>query len=75
MQDLSGNSVFFKDDDGQIYHTYSTFGRGGEQFLGIYGFLDVLPKGREENGPNHSLPDWAGFKTRGVHNRPLFAKG
>jgi predicted dithiol-disulfide oxidoreductase (DUF899 family) len=74
-QDLSGNSVFYKDDDGQIFHTYSTFGRGGEQFLGIYGFLDVLPKGREENGPTHALPDWAGFKTRGVHNRPLFTKG
>jgi len=73
-EDLSGNSIFFKDDQGQIFHTYSTFGRGGEQFLGIYGFFDVLPKGREENGPTHSLPDWAGFKTRGVRNRELFAK-
>jgi predicted dithiol-disulfide oxidoreductase (DUF899 family) len=73
-EDLSGNSVFYKDDRGQIFHTYSTFGRGGEQFLGIYGFFDVLPKGRAENGPTHSLPDWAGFKTRGIHNRELFSK-
>jgi predicted dithiol-disulfide oxidoreductase (DUF899 family) len=73
-EDLSGNSIFFKDDEGQIFHTYSAFGRGGEQFLGIYGFFDVLPKGREENGPTHSLPDWSGFKTRGVRNRELFAK-
>jgi predicted dithiol-disulfide oxidoreductase (DUF899 family) len=68
--DLSGNSVFYKDASGAIFHTYGTFGRGGEQFLGIYGFFDVLPKGREEYGPTHSLPDWAGFKTANVHNFP-----
>jgi predicted dithiol-disulfide oxidoreductase (DUF899 family) len=59
IEDLSGDSVFYKDEDGQIFHTYSTFGRGGEEFLGIYRFLDATPKGREENGPYHSLPDWA----------------
>src|SRR5437868_4779882 len=59
LEDLSGDSVFYKDDDGQIFHTYSTFGRGGEEFLGIYRFLDAMPKGREESGPYHSLPDWA----------------
>ncbi|MGC1727938.1 MAG: thioredoxin family protein [Steroidobacteraceae bacterium] len=57
--ELSGNSVFFRDAAGQIFHTYSTFGRGGEEFLGIYRFLDALPKGREEHGPSHALPDWA----------------
>jgi predicted dithiol-disulfide oxidoreductase (DUF899 family) len=60
--DLSGNSVFYKDESGAIYHAYGAFGRGCEQFLGIYGILDVLPKGREEYGPTRSLPDWAGFK-------------
>ena len=59
VEDLSGNSVFYKDESGQIFHTYSTFGRGGEEFLGIYRFLDTTPKGRNENGPYHSLPDWA----------------
>jgi predicted dithiol-disulfide oxidoreductase (DUF899 family) len=59
LQDLSGVSVFYKDDSGRILHTYSTFGRGTEQFLGIYGILDVMPKGRNETGPYHSLPDWA----------------
>lgn len=58
MADYSGNSVFLKGEDGRIYHTYSTFGRGGEQFLGAYGFLDVMPKGRDEQGPHHSLGDW-----------------
>ena len=56
--DYSGDSVFYKEADGRIFHTYSTFGRGGEQFLGIYGFLDVMPKGRGENGPYRSLGDW-----------------
>jgi len=59
IEDLSGNSVFYKDEAGQIFHTYSTFARGGEEFLGIYRFLDTTPKGRNENGPYHSLPDWA----------------
>jgi predicted dithiol-disulfide oxidoreductase (DUF899 family) len=59
MPDLSGDSVFFKNDAGEIFHTYSVFGRGGEDFLGIYRFLDLMPKGRDENGPYHSLTDWA----------------
>jgi len=58
IADLSGNSAFFKDDAGQVYHTYSTYGRGPEPVLGIYGILDMMPKGRNENGPYHSLGDW-----------------
>ena len=34
------------------------FGRGGEEFLGIYRYLDVTPKGRDETGPYHTLADW-----------------
>ncbi len=59
LEDLSGDSVFYKDESGQIFHTYSTFGRGGEQFLGIYRYFDVTAKGRNETGPYHSLTDWA----------------
>ena len=59
LVDLSGDSVFFKDETGQIFHTYSCFARGGEEFLGIYNYLDVTPKGRDETGPYHSLTDWA----------------
>src|SRR6266446_638177 len=59
LEDLSGDSVFYKDDAGQIFHTYSVFGRGAEMFLGIYSFFDVMPKGRNETGPYHSLTDWA----------------
>ena len=43
-----GLSVFFKDDGGQIYHTYSSYARGLEAFLGVYRLLDVVPAGRDE---------------------------
>ena len=43
-----GASVFFKDASGNIFHTYSTFGRGCESFLSTYNFLDLVPKGRDE---------------------------
>jgi predicted dithiol-disulfide oxidoreductase (DUF899 family) len=58
LEDLSGDSVFFKDDTGRIFHTYSTYGRGSEEFLGVYRYLDVTPKGRSEDGPYNSLADW-----------------
>jgi predicted dithiol-disulfide oxidoreductase (DUF899 family) len=58
LSDLSGDSVFFQDDGGRIFHTYSTYGRGGEAFLGAYAYFDVAPKGRNENGPYHTLGDW-----------------
>ncbi len=54
---LSGHSVFYKNAQGEIFRTYGTFGRGSEQFMGIYGFFDVLPKGREEYV--RGLADWA----------------
>ena len=59
LTDLSGDSAFYKDENDQIFHTYSAYGRGSEQFLGIYGILDVMPKGRNEMGPTHKLGDWA----------------
>ena len=58
LEDLSGLSVFYKDESGVIYHTYSVFGRGAEEVLGSYMYLDLTPKGRNENGPNFDLTDW-----------------
>ena len=58
LQDLSGNSVFYRNEAGEIFHTYSSYGRGGEDMLGTYRFLDLVPKGRDETGPNHNLTDW-----------------
>jgi predicted dithiol-disulfide oxidoreductase (DUF899 family) len=59
IEDISGNSVFYKDESGAIFHTYSNYSRGGEDFMAIYRILEVTPKGRNENGPYHSLTDWA----------------
>jgi predicted dithiol-disulfide oxidoreductase (DUF899 family) len=41
--------VFFRDGSGEIFHTYSTYGRGGEPLLGVYNYLDLVPKGRDED--------------------------
>lgn len=43
-----GVSVFYKDDAGEVFHTYSTFGRGVEVMMGTYQMLDLVPKGRDE---------------------------
>lgn len=44
----SGLSVFYTDGGPDVFHTYSTFGRGGEVFLATYHYLDVTPLGRQE---------------------------
>ncbi len=46
-----GASVFYKDDNGRIYHTYSCYARGLEDVLGAYMLLDLTPAGRNESGP------------------------
>ena len=43
-----GISVFFKDEAGAVFHTYSTFGRGVEVLMGTYSLLDLTPEGRHE---------------------------
>ncbi|MGQ3211230.1 MAG: DUF899 domain-containing protein [Shinella sp.] len=48
--ELPGLSVFFKDEDGTVYHTYSDYARGGEEALGTLMILDRAPKGRNETG-------------------------
>jgi predicted dithiol-disulfide oxidoreductase (DUF899 family) len=46
--ELPGVSVFYKDDAGDVFHTYSTYGRGVEVMMGTYNMLDLTPKGRDE---------------------------
>ena len=50
-----GASVFYKDHAGTIFHTYSTYGRGLDILLGVYNFLDLVPKGRDEEGLAHTM--------------------
>jgi predicted dithiol-disulfide oxidoreductase (DUF899 family) len=47
--ELPGLSVFYKDEDGNVFHTYSTYARGLDQLVGTYNFLDLTPKGRDED--------------------------
>ena len=49
LEDLPGFSVF-KLEDGKIYHTYSTYGRGLERIMSTYSMLDMTPLGRQD-GP------------------------
>lgn len=47
-EEMPGISAFYKDDAGEIFHTYSTYGRGVEAMMGTYQLLDLAPKGRDE---------------------------
>ena len=44
-----GMSVFYRDEDGTIYHTYSTYARGLDRLNAAYHYLDMVPKGRDED--------------------------
>jgi predicted dithiol-disulfide oxidoreductase (DUF899 family) len=48
--DREGHSVFYKDERGDVFHTYSCYSRGNELFNIHYHYLDIVPKGRDENG-------------------------
>ncbi|MFG6485518.1 DUF899 domain-containing protein [Roseateles sp. BYS78W] len=52
-----GISIFYKDDAGDVFHTYSTFGRGVEVMMGTYGLVDLTPKGRDEAGLSYTM-EW-----------------
>jgi len=58
MDEASGTSVFYKNEKGEIFHTYSSYGRGGEDILGTYFFLDITPKGRDEADTDGNLTNW-----------------
>jgi predicted dithiol-disulfide oxidoreductase (DUF899 family) len=48
-EEAPGISVFYKKGE-DVFHTYSTFARGGETVLNTYNYLDLVPKGRDEDG-------------------------
>jgi predicted dithiol-disulfide oxidoreductase (DUF899 family) len=49
IEELPGASVFYRSDAGEIVHTYSSYARGGDLLLGAYNYLDLTPKGRNED--------------------------
>jgi predicted dithiol-disulfide oxidoreductase (DUF899 family) len=49
VTEAPGISVFAKDAAGNVYHTYSAYGRGVEVVMTTYDLLDLVPKGRDED--------------------------
>lgn len=49
FRDREGVSVFYNDDSGTVFHTYSTYGRGIDMLNAAYHYIDLVPKGRDED--------------------------
>jgi len=48
-EELPGLSAFYRNEAGEVFHTYSTYGRGVEAMMGTYRMLDLMPRGRNES--------------------------
>jgi predicted dithiol-disulfide oxidoreductase (DUF899 family) len=66
MREAPGLSVFRRDADGGLYHTYSAYARGLDLFIGAYNFLDIVPKGRDEGDLSFSM-EWVRHHDRYSH--------
>jgi predicted dithiol-disulfide oxidoreductase (DUF899 family) len=56
-EELPGISVFYKDDAGELFHTYSTYRRGVEVMMGAYNLMDLTPQGRDEDNLSYGM-EW-----------------
>ena len=56
LTEREGVSVFVKDEDGNLFHTYSAYARGIDMLNAAYHYLDLVPNGRDEEG--HSFPQY-----------------
>ena len=52
-----GASVFYRNENGDIFHTYSVYERGLDTFITAYHYLDIVPKGRDEDGLSYTM-EW-----------------
>ncbi len=52
-----GASVFYKDTNGDIFHTYSVYQRGLDMFITAYHYLDIVPNGRDEDDLSYTM-EW-----------------
>jgi predicted dithiol-disulfide oxidoreductase (DUF899 family) len=57
VEEAPGISVFYRDADGSIFHTYSCFARGLDMMNAAYHYLDLTPLGRHEEGLPYPM-DW-----------------
>ena len=67
-----GASVFYRDEDGSVYHTYSCYARGLDALNGAYQWLDLTPKGRDEDGLRSTM---AWVRHHDKYEAPLNALG
>ncbi|WP_341679175.1 thioredoxin family protein [Niveibacterium sp. SC-1] len=56
-EELPGISAFYKNEAGEVFRTYSTYGRGVELMMGTYDFLDITSKGRDEELLSYTM-EW-----------------
>jgi hypothetical protein len=61
-----GISVFYKDERGDVFHIYSSYARGGDLLIGTYNYLDLMPKGRNEES---DLKGWVRRRLIGTIRR------
>lgn len=57
-QEAPGISTFCRDDAGDVFHTYSTYGRGVEAMMGTYNLLDLTALGRNERADAPNKMEW-----------------
>ncbi len=55
VSEAPGISVFYRDDDGTVYHTYSCYSRGIDMLNAAYHYMDLVPMGRDEADLSHSM--------------------
>jgi predicted dithiol-disulfide oxidoreductase (DUF899 family) len=58
--EMPGFSVFYRNDKGEIFHTYSSYARGCDLMVGAYNVLDLTPLGRNEE----AVMDWMRHQDR-----------
>lgn len=54
-EEAPGISIFYKDDNGEIFHTYSCYSRGLDMLNTAYHYMDLTPKGRDEDDLPNSM--------------------
>ncbi len=54
QMETPGFSVFYKNEEGSVFHTYSSYARGNEEVAGAFIYFDMTPKGRNED----SIMEW-----------------
>jgi predicted dithiol-disulfide oxidoreductase (DUF899 family) len=62
MTELPGISVFCKDAQGTVFHTYSCYARGLDMMNAAYHYLDLVPKGRDEAGQTPHAMAWVRYR-------------